>query len=584
MNPEKWRKVDEIFQAAIQMPPERRGTYCDRACGADSELRNELDRMLAGHEQANGQGFLERPAWLPREPEHKEDAMIGKKIDRYEIISRIGDKSGMGDVYLAREMDQQGKELRKVVVKFALERQQEDEKARKRFEDEVRILAAFKHIHIARIYTAGVFHELPYFVMEHVEGTSLSQYLKQNGSGKGLPLHIVQEITKQACAGLKYAHDKGVIHRDIKPQNIMLEREGESFSVKLIDFGIAKATFGGTRSATQGAIGTPHYMAPEQIDPDHFGLVDYRADLYAMGLVVYEMLTGRMVIQGGEITEIIHKQLKVMPPPPAIQPDIDAAVMKAISKEQNQRQASIAEFSAQFDKAIQSYFGGTEILPSPSPAPQSLRRTAILTAALAVALTGAGIGWRYFPGNRPVGSVTSATPAVSPTMAASPPPAIAEQVRLPEIALYRKQGNGPDEMVSQNTVFRSRENVRFTVKAPHNGFLYLLQQGSSGAFSVLFPGKKSGKNNAMAAGKMVEQGYFEFDNKPGEETIYIFFTKDKTTDPLALAIDRSIRANRLDPMEQVLLDEGAAKMLRDAAQPPAGKPETVTVLRLRHEK
>ncbi|MGH9838623.1 MAG: serine/threonine-protein kinase [Blastocatellia bacterium] len=603
MNPEK-RRLEEIFLAAVEAPAARRAAFCEQACDGDREMRAELERLLEGHDRAERLGFLDDAAWRLRSSHQlqeasqealpSEDEMIGKTIGQYEIRKKIGEKSGMGDIYLAVEKSQ-GVEIRRVVIKFAQERLGPNE--RKRFEDEVRILAALEHNHIARLYNFGVFEDLPYFVMEYVDGVSLHQFIRERGAGGGLPLHLVNEINKQACAGLQFAHDKEVIHRDIKPQNIMVRESNgapDGVEVKVIDFGIAKASFGVTRRATAGVIGTPNYLSPEQLAPKQFGPVDHRADLYAMGLVVHEMLTGSVVVDGAELAELVHQHLNETPPTPGIHPAVDRAVMTALKKHPNERQPSVRDFAAQLDQGFrqkekEEEEKKQESLVAPPPPPRKWAWAAAAVLALGVM---AGVASQFLP-KKGTGGPTTVTQQASPPVQApvSPSPFVApppvERMEPPKITLFRSGRDGREQTVERDTIFHSGESVRFTVVPPRDGFLYLLQQGSSGEFSSLIPDKRiRGGANTVRAGETVmfpPARPFKFDAQPGVETIFVFVAKDKS-DPLAAAIEQSLARKKTNARGQVLLDEAAAKLLQASANLSDGKPAPVQIVKLTHEK
>ena len=613
MDPEKHQRIEEIFLAAVEVNATRRAAFCDRACGDDRQMREELDRWLEGHERAERAGFLDDAAWRLKSshPSTQEAEMIGKTIDQYEIQQKIGEKAGMGDVYLAVERSR-GEVIRTVVIKFAQERLEADDL--KRFEDEVRILARLEHNHIARMYNFGVFEAQPYFVMEHLDGVSLLQFLREEGKGRGLAPDVVNEINKQACAALQFAHDKGVIHRDIKPQNIMITRPGGQLQVKVIDFGIAKASFGLTRAVTAGVIGTPNYLSPEQISSEHFGPVDRRADIYAMGLVVHEMLTGRMVATGVEAMALIQKHLNETPPSPGIGPEVDRVVMTALKKKPGERQATIGEFAAQLDSAIHPPVPSPTPRPIPSPIPSPPTEEVIvnpvrppapvrkwawaMAAVLALAVTaglvktiwptGAGNPGTVAPQSSPPVAVTlTPTPVVitEPPPARPParPPALMEN---PKLTLFRLR-NRQTQVVAGDTIFRNGDTVGFRVESPHDGFLYLVQQGSSGWFSVLIPDKgfpadshrvKGGKAYTFPPGG----ARFRLDDTPGVETIHVFMAKEKT-DPLAAAIERSSAGNKRDSRGQALLDDDAVRLLAAASKPDGANPAVVQILKLTHK-
>jgi serine/threonine protein kinase len=238
-----------------------------------------------------------------------------------EVLERIG-QGGMGRVYKARHLGLD----RPVAVKLLPPEVSGGPDFRARFEREAKILAALDHPNIVRVQDAGVQDEQGYLVMELVEGASLRALIRD-----GLDAGRALGIARQVCDALDYAHSRGVVHRDVKPENILVDREGR---VKLVDFGLARTVTAADLRLTRPlqVMGTPHYMAPEQYEG--LGRADHRADLYALGVVLYEMLTGELPV--GRF------------PPPSRKgragPGLDAVVLRALEKEPARRYASAAEF------------------------------------------------------------------------------------------------------------------------------------------------------------------------------------------------------------------------------------------------
>ena len=262
-----------------------------------------------------------------------------KSLGRYEILLEIG-RGAMGIVYLGSD----AKINRQVALKcLRPELFEASEETRKRFQQEILALGRLIHPNIVTIFDAG---EDPatrtaYIVMEYVEGTSLGQLLK-----KGTPLSIDQiiRIGIDICAALDFAHSKGVIHRDIKPGNILLT--SERGTIKVTDFGIARLDEGG-QTQTDHLLGTPQYMSPEQCKGER---IDGRSDLFSVGALLYELLTRQKPFPGENVAAIMHQVLSKTPTPPAtlfpeIPKPLSDLVMKALEKEPGQRFQSGAEMA-----------------------------------------------------------------------------------------------------------------------------------------------------------------------------------------------------------------------------------------------
>ncbi|MCU0498968.1 MAG: serine/threonine protein kinase [Anaerolineae bacterium] len=264
----------------------------------------------------------------------------GKQVDDYQIGDLIG-KGGMGEVYKAQHL----RLNRPVAIKTV-----SGSGSLERFEREAQIVAALQHPHIVEVFDYGVVDGQPYMVMEYLEGTTLAECLEH---GK-LPLQQVQQILLEVASALDYAHERGLVHRDIKPSNIMLQKQPDGTErAILMDFGIVKLnTLDGSGNALTrtGAIGTLEYSAPEQIMNSK--TVDHRADLYALGVTAYQMLTGKPPFHGS-LGEVVFAHLQQPPPDPSevvseIPPNIAYAVMRAMAKDPADRFASAGEFAKLF--------------------------------------------------------------------------------------------------------------------------------------------------------------------------------------------------------------------------------------------
>jgi serine/threonine protein kinase len=257
-------------------------------------------------------------------------------IGRYQIIETLG-KGGMGVVYGARDPELE----RDVAIKVVLSWAQYDEDAMARFNREARVVAQLQHPHIVTVFDAGRTDEgLPYFVMEYLEGTDLGKILEQQGSLS--PARAVGYI-RQACDGLAYAHARDIVHRDIKPANLLITPDDH---LKIVDFGIAKLV--GTQITGSGvSLGTPLYMAPEQVAGR---LVDHRADIFAVGAVLYTSLAGRSPFEGPTLGAICHK-IESEPPTPLaelgveVHPRLEAIVQRTLEKAPEDRYQKVSELA-----------------------------------------------------------------------------------------------------------------------------------------------------------------------------------------------------------------------------------------------
>jgi serine/threonine-protein kinase len=267
-------------------------------------------------------------------------ALTGRTLGAYQVLGVIG-KGGMGEVY-------QGQGNGKTVaVKILPEDLARQEDFRKRFAREAQTLADFDHPNIVKMYDSGETDGVFYMALEYVEGQELAHLIKQQGA---IPFEQVHPFVQDFAAALDYAHRKGLVHRDIKPSNIMirLKADKETQEAVLMDFGIAKIQDARTGITGTGVIGTIDYMAPEQIMAAKE--VDHRADIYALGVVLYEMLTGERPFKGSA-GQVLFAHLQQPPPDPRDQSDnipskVAHAIMRAMSKKPEDRFQSVGEFAA----------------------------------------------------------------------------------------------------------------------------------------------------------------------------------------------------------------------------------------------
>src|SRR4051812_3878724 len=265
------------------------------------------------------------------------DPLIGRVFDRRYTIERKLGAGGMANVYLAED----GELGRRVAIKILNDRHSHDDQFVERFRREAKNAAGLSHPNIVSIYDRGEFDGSYYIAMEYLEGRTLKELIVRNGP---TPVPIAIDYARQVLSAIAFAHRNGVVHRDIKPHNIVVGRDGR---LKVTDFGIARS--GASQMTEAGSIiGTAQYLSPEQAKGAH---VDQRSDLYSVGIVLYEMLTGEVPFTGDTPVEIAMKPLSTVPSPPSdlndkVPHDLDAIVLRALSKEPEQRYQSSEEMDA----------------------------------------------------------------------------------------------------------------------------------------------------------------------------------------------------------------------------------------------
>src|SRR5271157_2423315 len=291
MTPERWLQVERIYHEAEAQPAGERASFLDQACAGDAGLRGEVERMLAGDSEAAG--FLEVPAVEMAARALAADAVRispGSRLGPYEVVSFAG-AGGMGEVYKARDT----RLNRTVAIKVLPPLAAGDAERRRRFLREARAASALNHPNIVTLYDVVSEDGRDSIVMEYVEGKTLADRIGR----KGLLLRDALHYAIQIADALAAAHAAGIVHRDVKPGNILVTEKG---SVKVLDFGLAKlAGQEGVPASTQTAslAGTPGYLAPEQIEGRP---ADTRSDIFAFGCILYELLSGRRAFPGETIT------------------------------------------------------------------------------------------------------------------------------------------------------------------------------------------------------------------------------------------------------------------------------------------
>ena len=387
-----WQQVKHVAGAAIDLEPSTRDAYIRASCGDDRALYEEVVSLLRAADAAAD--LYETPAVaLPYGAAALEQAMqqpvsAGARIGAYRIVREIG-HGGMGSVYLAERAD--GEFEQQVAIKFVGNRLMPGALV-ERFRQERRILARLDHPHIARLLDGGTTADgWPYVVMEYVDGLPIDQFC----DARSLSIEHRLALFRDVSAAVNYAHQRLVVHRDIKASNILVTPAG---TAKLLDFGIATlvepSSSGEARSETMVRALTPDTASPEQVRGEP---VTIAADIYALGVLLYRLLTTRSPYGADLTTDValIRAICEEEPAPPGVSRDLDLIVLKALRKEPARRYASAAEFSDDLGR----YLEGRPVLAAPDSTAYRLQKfirrhwaaTTAATLALVAILAGAGI-------------------------------------------------------------------------------------------------------------------------------------------------------------------------------------------------
>ncbi|KAF0247277.1 MAG: serine/threonine protein kinase bacterial, partial [bacterium] len=281
-----------------------------------------------------------------------QDPLIGYVLDNKYRIDRKLAEGGMSNIYLANHLQLDIP----VAVKVMHDRLVSDEKAIRRFRREAQSAMRIRHTNAITVLDFGVTdRKLVYLIMEYLQGCTLKDKLKRQPR---LPLKEVNNIFQQVCAAVKIAHRRGIIHRDLKPENIFLQQDGDMEVIKVLDFGIAKLQFSEENLTQMGtSLGSPHYMAPEQLGDNE--QIDLRADIYSLGVILFEALTGETLFKGSSSTAIAYKHVSEKPREiisirPELSQQLEMVVQKALEKNANARYEDIASFIEDLTEAFTS--------------------------------------------------------------------------------------------------------------------------------------------------------------------------------------------------------------------------------------
>jgi eukaryotic-like serine/threonine-protein kinase len=393
MKPEQWQQAREVLADALELKPEDRSAFLDRACSSDHSLRREVERLLSSSDEARST-FLQSSAFRIGLTERA-------KLGDYEVQQLIG-SGGMGEVYRARDT-RLGRDVAIKVLPAVLSH---DPDRLRRFEQEARAAAALNHPNILAVFQMGTYEDAPYLVSELLEGSTLRSLVLRGP----LPVRKAIDFGVQIARGLAAAHEKGIAHRDLKPENLFVTKDGR---VKILDFGLAKLTQQqpvADQSAPTVSVetepgvvmGTVGYMAPEQV---RGSAADHRADIFAFGAILYEMLTGKRAFQKPTSAETMSAILNGDPPSisqimPSIPLALERLVHRCLEKNPEQRFQSASDLGFALEALSDS--GSAS---APGVAPTSKRRI-YWWAAVAVILVASALATILYRTRSPKAPIT----------------------------------------------------------------------------------------------------------------------------------------------------------------------------------
>src|SRR5262249_17260105 len=399
MTPERWKKLDALFHEALELEKEARAAYLAKVCGDDERLREEAERLLAAHEREGD--FIDSPIFAETRGLTADDlnqSPVGRRIGPYQVISLLG-RGGMGEVFLAEDTRLE----RKVALKILPAAFTQSPDRLRRFEREAKAASALNHPNILTIHEIGESDGAHYIVSEFVEGETLRDQMRRGP----LSLAAALDVARQVAGALAAAHAAGIVHRDIKPENVMARPDG---LVKVLDFGLAKLmerpiampkAVGDSQSPAVARLstepglvmGTAHYMSPEQARGQK---VDHRADIFSLGVMLYETLAGRRPFEGATTSDVMAAILTKEPEPleeltSEAGQGLSQSGMRCLAKEREKRFQTAGEFAAQLQAATER--------SGQSPPREARRgsRPVRIAATLALLMIAAVVYWKLAP-------------------------------------------------------------------------------------------------------------------------------------------------------------------------------------------
>ena len=498
MEPARWERLQEIYHQALALAPSERDAFLESACAGDLDLLQTIRGIIkAAHSQG---GILDSPVVALGSAS---DSLAGQTIgERYRIDGELP-HGGMSQVYLASDLRFPPKQ---VVIKILSPTLIENTYAQKKFDQEVEALRRMEHPGIVRVEDRGKLpDDRPYIVMPYIDGVSLRSQI----SSEGMDLERAASILKQIGDALDHVHEHGILHRDLKPENIMLRRGTDS--VVLIDFGIAKIA----PNTVSVIAGTPPYMSPEQLRGEKLTAA---SDIYSMGIVAYEMVTGRRPFNPASQAQMLEMQRgRVRVRPKRLRENLsdkaDRTILRALKFEPAARYEKAGEFGGELSSALLEKRG-----PNPP------RWIIVLAGLIIVAVLSYGV-YKSVTVEPPLPPQSSSSPSPSP----SPPSRSFTYFLTVQKMHDGKKYQQPYPSNGKDDIFERGDQFQLDIFASESGFLYVFDEGPPEAndtgFTMIYPTNKTSNGSAtLGANQRVRTNWTTFRGLEGDENVWIVWS------------------------------------------------------------
>ncbi len=549
-----WDRIQEIYYSTLPRPKSERSAFIASACDEDPFLVREVTSLLKADDSSAD--FLESSVFelglkiISSDSAPKSvsatDGLIGTTIDHKYLVERVLGHGGMGKVYLSRDLTLHN---RAVVIKVLLEAAVKDDYVVRKFRQEVEALSRIDHPGVVNVLGAGELPDgKPYIVMQYVNGVTLRSQIPV----EGMDLERAAVILKQIGAALEHVHEQKIFHRDLKPDNIMLQSLKGEEHVKVVDFGIAKVKDSVVAPSTvdKVPVGTVVYMSPEQLRGGE--RITAASDIYSMGVIAYEMLTGRRPFNPASAPQLLEMHREGIRVKPIdlrtnLSSEAQAIILRALSFERTARYQSAAEFGDSLARALlnegetaprheapragTTQLGGVKTLTSEIEAESSARarqfrlgklQLAVMGAFLVVLIAVFAILWILKkttdgPTNR----------AANPTSAETPP--VATRSFIYSLTVQRMRNEKAFQSAFQSTgqdVFDNGDKFQLNIFSPHPGYVYIFNEGTpepnASRFTIIYPIPGTNEGSASVGGNQwAHTNWNTFRGQPGTENLWI---------------------------------------------------------------